>query len=615
MHTTQKTTAISVITAAIIGLLVFALVQFSPSASAACAAQSSDYGSSTTTITVPTTGMYRVWSRMQVPDTINTSYLLEIDGGNCYTVSGNNLVPNTWTWVDSQNGSVTAKIDVSLAAGSHTLKAIGNKSGVGLDRIILTGDTACVPSSTGDNCAYPPDTTAPSVTITAPANGATVSGTVSVTVNAADDSGGSGIAKVELYVDSILKATSTATPYSLSLATANLSNASHSLTVKAYDKSNNVSTMSPAVNVTVQNGDSTSPTVTITTPQNGTTVGGLVNVAATATDNVGVTKIELYVDGMLKSSTNSYVWDTTATSNGSHSILARTYDATGNSATQTVQVTVQNGDTSPPSAPTGVTATATSSGQITVTWQTSTDNVGVHHYCLARNDGMNMCPGGTAMSYNDTAVLPSTTYTYRLTAFDAAGNFSAASTPAAATTPATPDTTAPAVPIGVTAVAISPTQINLTWQASTDNVGVAGYDVFRNGTKIASITTTSYGNTNLAASTSYTYTVVARDAAGNSSSPSVAVSATTLVQPSSTGTLTGVVSGANGLVSNAKVTFSFNGASHTYSTNSSGVYVAPDIPSGTYSARYSAKRYITQTKTVTVNGGEITTQNITLVRR
>jgi chitodextrinase len=71
------------------------------------------------------------------------------------------------------------------------------------------------------------------------------------------------------------------------------------------------------------------------------------------------------------------------------------------------------------------------------------------------------------------------------------------------------------VPAGLSATAISSSQINLSWTASTDNVGVAGYRVFRNGNQIATVTTTSYSNTGLAASTAYTYTVSAFDAAGN----------------------------------------------------------------------------------------------------
>jgi chitodextrinase len=98
-----------------------------------------------------------------------------------------------------------------------------------------------------------------------------------------------------------------------------------------------------------------------------------------------------------------------------------------------------------------------------------------------------------------------------------------------------PDATAPSSPTGVTATAVSSSQINLAWTASTDNVGVTGYRVLRcqgTGCVPSLLTTlgnvTSYQNTGLAGTTTYTYTVVALDAAGNASAPSSATSATTL---------------------------------------------------------------------------------------
>jgi chitodextrinase len=93
------------------------------------------------------------------------------------------------------------------------------------------------------------------------------------------------------------------------------------------------------------------------------------------------------------------------------------------------------------------------------------------------------------------------------------------------------DATPPTAPTGVSAVAVSSSQIDLSWGVSSDNVGVAGYQVFRDGTQIAMPTANAYSDTGLAPSTSYTYTVQAYDAAGNSSASSAPVVATT--QPSS----------------------------------------------------------------------------------
>jgi hypothetical protein len=90
-----------------------------------------------------------------------------------------------------------------------------------------------------------------------------------------------------------------------------------------------------------------------------------------------------------------------------------------------------------------------------------------------------------------------------------------------------PDTTPPTVPANVTATAVSSSQINLSWTASTDNVAVAGYYVYRGGTQIASVSGTTYSDTGLAASTTYTYTVAAYDPSGNISARSTPASATT----------------------------------------------------------------------------------------
>jgi chitodextrinase len=117
-------------------------------------------------------------------------------------------------------------------------------------------------------------------------------------------------------------------------------------------------------------------------------------------------------------------------------------------------------------------------------------------------------------------------------AYDAAGNVSAQSSQASATTPAPLDTQSPTVPTGLTASVISSTQIDLSWTASTDNVGVAEYRIYRDGTYVGSTAGTSYQSTGLKPSTKYSYRVAARDAAGKTSAKSVAVTKTTQPAPS-----------------------------------------------------------------------------------
>jgi hypothetical protein len=90
----------------------------------------------------------------------------------------------------------------------------------------------------------------------------------------------------------------------------------------------------------------------------------------------------------------------------------------------------------------------------------------------------------------------------------------------------------PSVPTNLSATAISPSAINLSWSASTDSIGVSGYKIFRGGSQIGTSSTNSYSDSGLAPSTQYIYTVSAYDSAGNNSSQSAALSATTQAQAS-----------------------------------------------------------------------------------
>ena len=198
-------------------------------------------------------------------------------------------------------------------------------------------------------------------------------------------------------------------------------------------------------------------------------------------------------------------------------------------------------DTTPPSVPQGLAATAQSTTQIGLSWTASTDaGTGVAGYRVYRDANTTAIATVTTTTFTDSGLIANTSYSYTVRAFDGAtpANESAASSSASATTLAvtTPDTTPPTVPQGLTATAQSDTQIALTWNASTDSgSGVAGYRVFRNGgaTAIATVTTTSYTDGNLTASTAYTYTVRAFDAAtpANVSAASASANATTNATP------------------------------------------------------------------------------------
>src|SRR5882672_9216424 len=188
-------------------------------------------------------------------------------------------------------------------------------------------------------------------------------------------------------------------------------------------------------------------------------------------------------------------------------------------------------DTTPPTPPTGLTAAPMGATGANTSWSASTDNVGVTAYIVLRNGIQVATPATT--SYTDTGLSAATTYSYTVAARDAAGNISPNSTSVSVTTGSTADTTAPTTPTGLTAAAAGSTGANLSWSASTDNVGVTGYIVRRNGVQVATPATTSFADTGLSAATTYSYTVAARDAAGNISPNSTSVSVTTPPPPPS----------------------------------------------------------------------------------
>lgn len=187
------------------------------------------------------------------------------------------------------------------------------------------------------------------------------------------------------------------------------------------------------------------------------------------------------------------------------------------------------GDTQAPSIPTGLVQVNASPNSVGVAWTASTDNVGVTLYQLDR-DGVNIgVVGPTANTgTNIPGLAPSTSYAIKIQARDAADNRSAFSTPLTVTTTAAAgDTTPPTIPTNLAASGITQSAVTLTWSASTDAVGVTGYEVQQNGAVVRTVTATTTQITGLSAGTTYSFAVSAFDAAGNDSGFSTAVSVTT----------------------------------------------------------------------------------------
>ncbi|MDH5764678.1 MAG: fibronectin type III domain-containing protein [Gammaproteobacteria bacterium] len=168
---------------------------------------------------------------------------------------------------------------------------------------------------------------------------------------------------------------------------------------------------------------------------------------------------------------------------------------------------------------------------INITWDVSTDNVGVSGYRIFR-DGV-LLSTEIQNTYVDTSVTESTGYQYIVEAFDAENNLSRSGV-LDVVTPAVPvvvDTEAPSVPVNLTTIDITSSQVTLGWSASTDNVGVSGYRIYRDG--VFHITTTSFSfiDSGLSAGQMYVYSVSAYDAAGNESLLTADLSITTVVVP------------------------------------------------------------------------------------
>jgi chitodextrinase len=180
-------------------------------------------------------------------------------------------------------------------------------------------------------------------------------------------------------------------------------------------------------------------------------------------------------------------------------------------------------DTTAPTAAT-LSASGTTTTSTNLSWSGATDNIGVTGYDVYQNGTFRASTTSTSFVAN--GLTAATAYSFYVVAKDAAGNVSPASNTENVTTLA-PDTTAPTAPT-LSASGTTSSSTNLSWTGATDNVGVTSYDVYRNGTFLASTAASTFAVTGLTASTAYTFYVIAKDAAGNASAASNTVNVTTL---------------------------------------------------------------------------------------
>ncbi|MFL5954129.1 MAG: fibronectin type III domain-containing protein [Gaiellaceae bacterium] len=284
----------------------------------------------------------------------------------------------------------------------------------------------------------------------------------------------------------------------------------YTYTVRALDAAGNLGDASNAVVVTTP--DLTAPSApTALAATAGSNPGRIDMTWTAATDNVGVASYEVSRDGVAIASASVPAFtDTNVGSVTTYTYVVVALDAAGNRSAGAT-VTVTTGDLVAPTAPASVTARPYDGPpHVDLTWPSATDDVGVTAYDVLRDGAVVATIAAT--SWTDTAVAATQTHSYGVRARDAAGNVSAATTVSVTV----PDLLAPSRPGSFAVSAYSrPARVGLSWTPATDNVRVTGYEIYRNGTFLTTVTASTFVDTAVRATTTYRYAVAAVDAAGN----------------------------------------------------------------------------------------------------
>jgi hypothetical protein len=282
--------------------------------------------------------------------------------------------------------------------------------------------------------------------------------------------------------------------------------------------------------------DVSAPTASVTAPGAGSFVGGSsIAVTAASSDNTGVAGVQFKLDGANlgaedTSSPYAITWNTGTAANGSHTLTAVSRDAAGNTTTSAgVTVTVDNAapavSITAPSSGSSVTGTTT----ITASASDNTGGAGVAKVEFYIDGSLKSTDTTAPYSYAwDSTTSTAGSHTLSAKAYDNATSVNVATSSNVTVTVVLPDTQSPTTPGNLSVAGTTVTSASLSWSASTDNVGVTGYQIRRNGTLVTTATGLTYTDSSLTSSTSYSYTVTAIDAAGNVSAAAGPVTGITL---------------------------------------------------------------------------------------
>ena len=253
-----------------------------------------------------------------------------------------------------------------------------------------------------------------------------------------------------------------------------------------------------------------------------------------ATDDHGVAGYRVYRNTLLVNTTSLFT-GTTVTLGGHtpgtvYAFTVRAVDTVGQESPDSNGIAIQAPSVdAPPTAPTGLTAT-TVDDSITLSWLAGTDDVGVAGYHVYRN-GVLTNPDTliSGLTTTMTGHTPGTVYTFTVRAVDTTGQDSPNSNALAVTAGgAVTHDDPPTIPTGLAVNTVTSTAVTLQWLASTDDVGITGYRVYRNGLQTGISTGLGYSDSGLSPNTGYTYAVRAVDTAGQLSALSASVSVVTL---------------------------------------------------------------------------------------
>ena len=425
-------------------------------------------------------------------------------------------------WLDGSRIGTLSKTDGLGTTPIGRIQLGENLSGisydVAFDNVLV--DTRFIASS---------DTAPPNVTLTAPPDGAAISGSIQLAANATDNT---AVDHLDFLVNNAIVGTDTSAPYSVAWNSALAGDGPATITARAVDSSANVSISAGRI-VTV---DNTAPNTTIDSGPSGIIGSRSASFSFSSTE-AGAT-FTCSLDGAPFSSCATPA-SYTALADGVHTFAVRATDLAGNSdpspASRTWSV-----DLTGPTITSVMPVDGASSVAVT-TAVTATFGEAINPASLTTSSFV-LIPQGSSThvaasaSYDDASMrarlLPSASlqagvsYTAIVSGgssgvVDQAGNPLANDVSWSFTTATAADLTPPSAPLGLAATARSPTQVDLSWTAATDNVGVTAYEIYRNGSLLmTSGAITSYSDTTVTSATTYAYTVRAHDAAGNVSAPS-----------------------------------------------------------------------------------------------